>query len=108
MKIGETKFKNTLLVPPNRAANSVYLGNWVASQKKIYVPKTQEEGEKRRKGEKRKKRREGARRKESGRSCKKSGKKKKPKKYKRANKNGVPSAFLVSYTKYEHIKYTSI
>ena len=33
-----------------RAWNSVYLGNRVASQKKVWEPKTQEEGKRRRKG----------------------------------------------------------
>ena len=36
----------------NRAGNSVYLGNRVASQKKVYEPKTQEEGKKKKRREK--------------------------------------------------------
>ena len=45
------------LCPRDRAANSVYLGNRVASQKQVSEPKTQEKGEKR--GEKERKEKRG-------------------------------------------------
>ena len=70
----------------NRAANSVYLGNRVASQKKVSEPKTNKKGEKERSE---KKRREGVRRKESGRNWKREVKKRSNQKSVRGQENGV-------------------
>ena len=80
-----------------RAANSVYLGNRVASQKKVLEPKTRKKEKKKKNGrEMKRNRRERVRRKESGGSWKRMVKKRRNQKSIRGQKKG-PILFDLLY-----------